>query len=145
MQRIPLILAVLFIVVRIVLEENGVSPTITNILGVNWLYFLVPIYFALQIARSGSGSPYKALFKQVLIFGVVTRLMIMISYMLAYQFGWSAVRFSVAGGGGVGSESALDGMLITPLTGLLLGTVAALVIGMITGSITLAVKRKSGS
>ena len=139
MQRVPLILAALILVVRILLEENGVGSGVTFILGVNWLYFLVPIYFALKIRGD---HPFKDLFKQVLIYGVLTRLMIMVCYILAYQFNWGATRFSVAGGGGVGADTAFDGMVQAPLTGLAIGVVFALVIGMIIGSITLAIRRR---
>ncbi|MEE8586048.1 MAG: hypothetical protein V3T83_14485 [Acidobacteriota bacterium] len=139
MQRIPLILAAVIIVVRILLEENGAGSGVTFILGVSWLHLLVPIYFALQITGD---HPYKGLFKQVLIYSIFTRLMVMVTYMLAYQFNWSATRFGVAGGGGVGADSALSGLVLAPLTNLAFWIIAAVVVGMITGSITLAIRRR---
>ncbi len=140
--KIPLILAAVIIVVRIGLEEVGAPGAVTNILGVNWLYLLVPIYFAFAIAGGGDPHPYKQLLKTQFVFVFLSRLMILVTYVLAYPLGWSAVRFSVAGGGGVGHESALQGMVLIPLFGLVVGTIIGTIIGMIIGSITLAIKRR---
>lgn len=138
--KIPLIIAAVIVVVRIALEEMGAPGVVNNIFGVNWLYLLVPIYFAVRIAGSGLARPYMELLKVVFVFALLTRLMVSVTYSLAYVFKWSAFRFSVAGGGVVGEGvTPLSGMLLTPLTSLAIGTVAGVIIGMIIGSITLAI------
>ncbi len=140
--KTPLILAAVIIVARLALEGVGAPGVITTIVGVTWLHFLVPIYLGVRIAGAGGSSPFKDLFMAVFFFTLYTRLMVFVTYALAYPLGWSASRFSVEGGGGVGSDSALSGMLIIPLGNLLLAVVVFPIIGMILGSITLLIKRK---
>ena len=141
--KTPLILAAVIIVARLGLEGVGARGMITMIVGVTWLHLLVPIYLGVRIAGAGGSSPFKDLFKAVFFFTLYARLMVMVTYILAYPLGWTATRFSVDGGGGVGAESALQGMLITPVTNLLIAVVALPIIGMILGSITLLIKRKT--
>ena len=143
--KVPLILAVVIIVVRIGLEQVGAPGTITFIFGVTWLHLLVPLYLGFRIAAAGGSSPFKDLFLAVFFFTLYTRLMVMATYMLAYSLGWSASRFSVEGGGGVGAESALQGMLITPVLNCFFALVAGTILGMILGSITLFIKRRMAS
>ena len=57
MMRVPLIIAAAVVIIRIVLEQAGAPNSINSIFGVAWLYFLVPVYFAKQIGRSGATSP----------------------------------------------------------------------------------------
>ena len=140
--RIPLILAAVVIVARLALEGAGAAGMVTTIVGVTWLHFLVPIYLGARIAGAGSPSPFKDLFKPIFFFTLYTRLMVMVTYMLAYPLGWTATRFSVEGGGGVGAGSAVEGMLIIPVRNFLVTVVVAPIIGMILGSITVYIKRK---
>ena len=140
--KVPLILAAVIIVVRIGLEQVGAPGTITFIFGVTWLHLPVPLYLGFRMAGAGGSSPFKDLFLAVFFFTLYTRLMVMVTYMLAYSLGWSASRFSVEGGGGVGAESALQGMLITPVGNLVLAVIVLSIIGMILGSFTLFIKRR---
>ena len=71
--------------------------------------------------------------------------MVMFTYMLAYIFSWKAPRFAYPGGTVGQNVSVLSGILIIPLRNLLGWVVAVTVIGMILGSITLLLKRKSAS
>ena len=135
----PLILALVVVIVRIVLELAGASDKICNVFGLAWLYFLVPIYFGLQISGSGTASPYMALLKTNLLFAFYTRLMVLVSYQLAYLLDWTAPRFQLNQGGVVGA-STLQGLLVIPVRNLVIWVVAATLVGMIIGSIVLAIR-----
>ena len=140
----PLIIAVVVIVVRIILEEMGAPNVVNNIFGVAWLYFLIPVYFAVRIAAGGDLHAYKTLFKFILLYAVYTRLMVMVTYSMAYVFQWSAPRFSVEGGGVVGEGvTALQGMVVFPVRNLLIWVVMGTLIGIIIGSGALALRRRS--
>ena len=140
--KTPLILAAVIIVARLALEGVGAPGMITMIVGVTWIHFLVPVYLGFRIAGAGSSSPFKDLFKAIFFFTLYTRLMVMVTYILAHPLGLSATRFSVEGGGGVGAESALQGMVISPGRNFLITIVVLPIVGMILGSITLFIKRK---
>ena len=143
MMKWPLIVAAVLVVVRMVLEQAGAPEAANNIFGVAWLYFLVPVYFAYQIGASGAASPFKALFKKLLLFTIYTRLMIMPTYWLAYRLQWEAPRFSLELGGVVGDDvTALSGYLLIPVRNLLIWVGMATVIGMVLGSITLWIRRR---
>ncbi len=135
----PLILTLVVMVIRIVLEEMGAPGALTNIVGVFWLAFLVSIYFAVGLANSGEAHPYKALIKLIVVYGVCARLMVAVSYSLAYIFDWSAPRF-----GGQGSEgvTALEGILLTPAVNLVPGLIMAIGAGLLIGPAVLAIRRK---
>ncbi len=137
----PLILNLVVIVVRILLEEMGAPGAISNIFSVAWLAFLIPIYFAVGMAASGEAHPYKALIKLIVLYGVGVRLMVAVSYSLAFVFAWSAPRFS--GGGVIGEEvTALQGLLLTPAFNLVPGLIMAIGSGLLVGPATLAIRRK---
>ena len=111
--RLPLIIAAVVVVVRVVLEQIGASSALNQVFGVAWLYLLVPIYFGVNLAAVD--SPYKSLFKTLLCFVAYTRVMVMATYIAAYHFQWPAARFSVEGGGVVGEGvTALQGLLVIP-------------------------------
>ena len=139
----PLILALVVIVVRILLEEMGAHSAISNIFGVAWLAFLIPIYFAVVLAASGEAHPYKALIQLIVLYGVCVRPMVAVTYSLAYVFQWSGFRFSTEGGGVVGEGvTALQGLLLTPAFNLLPGLIMAIGSGLLVGPAVLAVRRK---
>ncbi len=137
----PLILTLMVMVVRILLEEMGAPGALSNIFSVAWLAFLIPIYFAVGMAAGGEAHPYKALVKLIVLYGVGVRLMVAVSYSLAYVFAWSAPRFS--GGGVIGEEvTALQGLLLTPAFNLVPGLIMAIGSGLLVGPATLAIRRK---
>ncbi len=137
----PLILTLVVIVVRILLEEMGAPGVITNILGVFWLAFPAAIYFGVGVAASQEAHPFKTLVKLIVVYGVCARLMVAVSYSLAYVFAWSAPRFS--GGGVVGEEvTALQGLLLMPAFNLVPGVIMAIGVGLLVGPATLAIRRK---
>ncbi len=135
----PLIITLAVLAVRIPLEEMGAPGALSNILGVAWLAFLIPIYLAVGLAASGEAHPYKALIKLIVIYGVCVRLMVAVSYSLAYAFSWSAPRFGVLDSEGV---TALQGMLLTPASNLLPGLVMTIGSGLLVGPAALAIRRR---
>jgi hypothetical protein len=140
------IIAGLIMVVRIVLEQTGAPETVNFIFGVAWLYFILPILFAWSIRMKAYAAPYRILLKDVLLFAVYTRVMVMITYMLAYVFRWNPRRFAFNAGGNVGDDvRPLMGLLLIPLRNAILWVIMASIVGMIVGSITLLLKRKPSS
>lgn len=139
-----LVIAVAIIVVRIALEQAGAPEAINNIFGVAWLYFVFPVLFALSIRAREYASPYKSLLKDVLFFAVYTRVMVMVTYMLAYLLRWNAPRFLLDRGGNVGNNVSVGmGLFFIPVRNALIWIIMATVVGMIMGSITLLLKRKT--
>lgn len=139
-----LIVAAVIVVLRIILEQAGAPGKVNFVFGVAWLYFLLPICLALRIASSGEASPFLGLFKDVLLFSVYTRLMVMITYVIAYFFRWNAPRFTPKEGGNVGpSIGLLQGILLIPVRNFVFWVVMATVVGMVIGGITLAVAKWS--
>ena len=142
-MRWGVIIAAAIIVLRIVLEQAGVPYSIDNIAGVAWLYLILPVLFALAIRAQGSVSPYRNLLKDVFFFAIYTRVMVMVTYMLAYAFQWKAPRFAYPGGNVGDNVGVWTGIFGIPLRNVLIWVVMATVIGMIIGSITLLLKRKA--
>ena len=86
----PLIVAAIVVVLRIVLEQLGAPDSINNLLGVAWLHFLVPFYLAYRIQSSQSDQPYRALFKDLVLYTLYTRLMVLVTYWMAYLWQWQS-------------------------------------------------------
>lgn len=138
----PLVVALVLVVVRILLEQAGAPESVNMIFGVAWLYLVVTIVFAVRIVGSADPHPFKSLFKNVLAFAVITRLMVMPTYWLAYLLQWTAPRFSAQGGGVVGEGiSPLFGYVVIPVRNALIWTVMATLVGMILGTVTLLIRR----
>jgi hypothetical protein len=130
-MEIAVIAAVLIIIVRILLEQAGAPLMVNNIFGVAWLYFIVPVLLATAIRARGYANPYGRPLKDVLLFAVYTRIMVAITYVLAYYLKWTAPRFEV-------SKRTAP----LPLRNMLVWAAAAAIIGMIIGSITLLLIRR---
>ncbi len=127
----PLILTLVVMAVRILLEEMGAPGALSNILGVVWLSVLIPIYFAVRLGVREEAYPYKTLLKLIVLYAVCIRLMIGVSYSLAYAFSWSASRFRVQGGGEGGEGvTALQRLLLSPASNFPFGLVMAIVPGL---------------
>ncbi len=145
MLKWPLIIAAIVIVLRIILEQLGAPEGVSNIFGVAWLHLIVPFYLAHQISAAESGRPYQALFKNLSLYTVYARLMVMLTYWLAYALQWQSPRF-LAGeqGGNVGEGiSALQGYLVIPVRNAIVWIVMATIVGMALGSILLVIKRRA--
>jgi hypothetical protein len=144
LMKAGVLVAACIIVVRIILEQFGAPESVNNIFGVAWLYLVFPALFALRISASGEPGPYKVLFKTLVLFVVYTRIMVMVTYMMAYLLKWQAPRFGIKMGGNVGPDvGALQGLLVVPLRNALIWVVMATVLGMIIGGIVLYMKRRS--
>ena len=142
-MKTGVIVAAVIIVVRIILEQQGSPEFINNIFGVAWLYLILPILFALRILARGNTGPFKALLRDVFLFALYTRLMVMFTYMLAYFLKWKAPRFSTSMGGNVGDDvSLMMGVLVFPARNAVIWVLFAVAIGMILGGIILWLKRK---
>ena len=140
----PLVIAAVLVVGRVALELIGAPHGLNRVFGVAWLYFLVPVYFAVKIGSSGEGHPFKELFKAVALFAIFTRVMVMPTYVLAYMFQWTAPRFSLTRDRVVGEGvSPLDGYLIIPVRNALVWAAIATILGVVIGSITLAIRRRA--
>lgn len=140
---VALVIAAALVVSRIVLERLGAPLALTNVLGVVWLYLIVPFVFAANIVTAGAMRPFAALFKSLVIFALLTRLMIWPTYSLAYLLGWGEPRFALTQGGVVGDNvSAFMGLVGIPLRNAAIWTVAATLIGMLLGSAVIAIRAK---
>lgn len=141
-MRRSVALAAAIIVARIVLEQAGAPGKVSFIFGVAWLYFLMPVVFALGIRAQNAAKPFAALLKRIMLFALYTRIMVMVTYMLAYAFGWRQDRF-IYPQGNVGENVGIwTGLFYIPLRNLILWIAMATILGMAIGSITLLLKRK---
>ncbi len=132
-----LLLAAAIILIRLITEQLGAPDWVNMIFGVAWLYFIVPVFFAREIIAGGDEKPMKTLAVSLFFFALYTRLMVAVTYMLAYAFSWQAPRFLYENGGTVGSEvSPLDGYLLIPARNILVWVVAAMLVGMLIGWVT---------
>lgn len=145
MMKWPLIIAAIFVVVRVVLEQAGAPEWLNNLVSIVVLYILiVPLYFSVRIANSGIDRPYRALLKNTVLYTILARAMVIPTYWLAYYYQWSAPRFSVALGGNVGpTVTPLFGYALIPLGALVAWILVSLVVGGGLGSIVIKVKRKT--
>lgn len=143
MMKWPLIIAAVLVVLRTVLEQAGAPDNVNNVFGVAWLYFVVPCYFAFRISAGSQANPFKTLLKKLLVYTTYTRLMIMPTYWLAYLLHWKASRFGLQMGGVVGEGvDPLSGYLLIPGRNALIWILAATVVGMVLGSVTLLIRRR---
>jgi hypothetical protein len=147
MLKWPLIIAAIFVVVRVVLEQAGSPEWLNNLFSVVILYLLVvPLYFSVRIANSGIERPYRTLLKMTALYTALARSMIIPTYWLAYHFQWSAPRFSVRMGGNVGPNvTPIFGYVLIPLGAAIAWIAASLVVGGGLGSIVIAIKRKKAA
>lgn len=139
----PLLLAAAVIVLRVLAEQVGAPESVNKILGVTWLFFLVPIFFALRIAATRDQHPYKTLFMKTALYVALVRLMLIPVYWLAYTFSWSAPRFASDQGGVVGDGiTPFNGYVFIPFAALLAWVVAATLFGGGLGAAVLAWQRR---
>ncbi len=142
-MKLPLLIAALLVILRVVSEQLGAPEAVNRIFGVTWLYFLVPIYFARKIAATNDARPYKTLFLKMASFVALVRLMVLPTYWLAYKFNWTALRFSAEQGGVVGDGiSPFNGYVLIPLGAYIFWLLAATLLGGGIGSLVIAWKRR---
>ena len=141
LAKTPILVAAAFVVIRIVLEFAGVTGVIPQIFGVAWLDYLVPIYLAIKIHDSGAVKPFLTTIKAMFVYAIPARLMVAISYMLAYAMEWSIPRFQNVIGA---NASAFRGFVEIPATGFAFGMATALVGAIVVGGATLLIKQRMG-
>ena len=145
MLKWPLIIAAIFVVVRVALEQAGAPEWLNSLFSVVALYILiVPLYFSVRIANSGVDRPYRTLLKKTALYTALARSMVIPAYWLAYHYQWPAPRFSVPQGGNVGPNvTPLFGYVLIPLGAAVAWILVSLVVGGGLGSIVIKVKRKT--
>ena len=136
----PLIIAAVVVVLRVVLEQAGVSDTINNILGIWVLTVLIcPVYFAIRIGQSGLPRPYITHFKLTALYAVLVRLMVLPTYWLARIYDWPQSRFAGLAGPDV---SPFTGFVAIPVGTALIWIVMSVVVGGALGFIVIPLTRK---
>ena len=142
MLKWPLIIAAIFVIGRVALERSG-AGWISNFVSVSVLHMLIfPLYFAWRISNSGISYPYRALLKNVTLFAVLARLMVVPTYWLAYIYQWPAARFSEENVGVVGPGVTPLGAFLVPLGLAFSWIIGSVIIGGAVGSIVIAVRRR---
>jgi hypothetical protein len=136
----PLIITAVMVVVRVVLEQAGVSDTINNLISVAAMTVIIcPLYFAIRIGQSGIAHPYLTHFKLTALYAVLARAMILPTYWLARVFEWPQPRFFGLYGPDV---TPFTGWVGLPLLTAAFWIVPSVVVGGALGSIVIAVTRK---
>ncbi len=142
--KIPILIALAVTVVRATVEAFGAPAAVSTILGVAWLHMLFPVYFAMKILQLGFEKPFITLIKTTVMWAVPVRVAVAITYVLAYVYQIDSVRFQTASLGPVGEGvTPLEGYLLLPLLNFGSWMIGAVILGAITGGITLIVKRRS--
>jgi hypothetical protein len=108
--KLPLVLAVVVIVLRIIVERAGAPENISNLFSAVALHtVLVPVYLAIRLAGSDVPRPYLTLLRLILTYVVITRAILLVVYWLARIFRWQQGRF-----GGLSDSSPLMGFFVIP-------------------------------
>jgi hypothetical protein len=135
----PLIVAAVFVVLRVITERAGAPGLVSSALSVVALHtFLGPLYFAIQIGRSGKPRPYLTLFSAIFLYVIFTRAMILPTYWLARIFRWPESRFA-----GVADSSPFVGFIGIPFGTAAFWIIASLVIGGAIGTIVVTIVRSA--
>jgi len=137
----PLILAAVVVVVRVLVEQSGAPNSVANLLSVVALHLLiVPVYFAIRIAKSSVSNPYATLFKLVTLYVVFARAMVLPTYWLARIYEWPQQRF-----GGLAGADAITGYFTIPFATAAFWIAASVSFGGVVGSIIIAITRRLAS
>jgi hypothetical protein len=140
--RIPIIIAAVAIVLRVIAEHAGAPRTVTSLISAVWLHLaIVPVYFAVRLGSSGEPRPYRSQFILTAKYAAIVRAMLIPVYWAAYIFEWSAHRFTISGGGPIGGSPAYGflqpfvlSMIWIVSSTLIGGAVGCAVIGAIRGA-----------
>ena len=134
----PLILGALVIVARVLSERLGAPHMLSASISAVWLHtLLVPIYFAVRIAKSTDARPYLTQFKSVLLYVVAMRAMLLVPYWMAKVYGWDEPRFA-----GLSTPSSLIGYVAIPVLTGVFWIVASMVVGTGVGAAIIAILRR---
>jgi hypothetical protein len=139
----PLILAAAATVLRVVVELAGAPGAVSNLISVVALHLvIVPVYFAIRIAKSGVPHPYLTQFKLTVLYVVLARAMVIPTYWLAYIYQWDQSRFSQLMGPDVGPFA---GYIAVPFATAGIWIVVSTIFGGGVGSIIIAASRGFGT
>ncbi|KAA3654575.1 MAG: hypothetical protein DWQ10_17675 [Calditrichaeota bacterium] len=138
--KLPLLIAFAVIAIRLVLEFAGAPDAVNKIFGIAWLQIIVPVFFAFKIIENEFEKPFFALIKAILLFSVPVRLAIALTYSLAYYFKWTISRFAMVTGDNV---TPLTGYFTIPASAFAFNILAALIVGIITGGLTMYFKSRA--
>jgi hypothetical protein len=134
----PLIIAALFVFVRVLVERSGDHDKLANLLSVVALHFLiVPIYIAIRLARNGVPEPYGKLIRLIALYVGLTRAMLLPIYWLARIYDWPQGRF-----GGLAGATWFTGYITIPFATAAFWIIASIVFGGLLGSIIIAITRR---
>src|SRR5262245_58781030 len=136
----PLIVAAIFVVLRVISERAGWPDWLSSSISVVFLTVIAaPVYFAFRIAGSSEPRPYVTLFKLIAVYVVLARLMIILTYWLARIYEWTQPRFMGLWGPDV---TPFEGYITLPFLTAAFWIVASLFVGGIVGSIIIAIRRR---
>jgi hypothetical protein len=136
--KLPLILAALVTVLRLVVERSGAPDSVANLFSVVAIHLLLaPLYFAIRIAQSAESRPYVTQFKLTFVFVVLARAIVLPTYWLGYIFQWQQNRFV-----GLIGASAFRGLIGEPLMTAAIWIVMSTIFGGVIGCIVIAVWRR---
>lgn len=142
--KLPLLLAFAIIVLRMVIEYLGAPLALQFVVGVAWLHILLPIYFARKIMEYGEERPFRSLMVATLYFTIPVRLVVALTYVIAYAFDWPGFRFTPEAFGPVGENmTALKGYLLLPLLNFVSWVIQAFALSAVIGGITLKLRKRS--
>jgi hypothetical protein len=137
--KLPLIVAAVFVVLRVIMERAGAPGFVNSALSVVVLHtFLGPLYFAILIGRSGKPHPYRTLFSAIFLYVIFTRAMILPTYWLARILRWPESRFA-----GLADSSPFVGFIGIPFGTAALWIVFSLVIGGAIGTVVVTIVRST--
>lgn len=139
----PVVLAAIAVVLRVVLEQAGMTGLAVNLVSIVALYLVIcPVYFALQIAATDDPHPYKTHIGITAFYTALCRAMVIPTYWLAYAYQWTAPRFQIANGGVVGPGSSVLYTIGFPFAAALIWILASIVIGGGIGSLVIKFSRR---
>jgi hypothetical protein len=143
LMRAPLVVAALVVAGRVVAERAGAPSSVSNLISAAALHTLIaPLYFAIRIGGSDVARPYLTFLKTTVVYALLVRLMVVVTYWLAYIFQWPETRFRADQQGVVGPDvTPFEAFVWVPLiltAGWLVGSV---MVGGGLGSIVLLVRR----
>jgi len=136
--KLPLILAAVVTILRVVVERAGAPDAVANLFSVVAIHLLLaPLYFAIRIAQSPEIRPYATQFKLTFLFVVLARAIVLPTYWLGYVFQWQQNRFA-----GLIGASAFRGIIAEPLMTAAIWIVMSTIFGGVIGCVVIAIWRR---
>ena len=138
--KLPLIVAVIIVVGRVVVERIGILPQFHNYFSAVALTVLIgPLYFGWKIAGDRMPRPYVTQFKTTVLYVVLVRAMLLPVYWLAFFYKWPEQRFLIPSEAG---DGPLAGYVIVPFATAISWILASTLVGGGLGSLIIAIRRR---